>query len=92
MPTQALASSVAVAAPRPDALPVPDTSSAPLPPDNGAMPMPVDLAAFLSALTVALRVATRHGRAMFAVLRSWFSQRRRAMVLLRLASSMLRLW
>ena len=55
------------------------------------MPMPLDLAAFLSTLTIALRITTRHGRAMLAVLRSWFSQRRRALLLLRLASSMLRL-
>jgi hypothetical protein len=56
------------------------------------MPTPFDLAAFLSILTVALRVTLRHGRDLLAVLRLWFSQRRRAMLLLRLASSMLRLW
>ena len=56
------------------------------------MPMQLDLAAFLSALTIALRLTTRHGRAMLAVLGSWFDQRRRAQVLLRLASGMLRLW
>ena len=64
----------------------------PVLPDNGAMPMQLDLAAFLSALTIALRLTTRHGRAMLAVLGSWFDQRRRAQVLLRLASGMLRLW
>ena len=88
MPMQVLPAAGVAASP---AVAAPDTT-APLPPDNGAMPTPFDLAAFLSMLTVALRVATRHGRAMLAVLRSWFNQRRRAMILLRLASSMLRLW
>jgi hypothetical protein len=71
---------------------VPDAAATPLPPDNGAMPMQFDLAVFLSMLIAALRVATRHGRELMAVLRSWFDQRRRAQILLRLASGMLRLW
>ena len=67
-------------------------STALLPPDNGAMPMQFDLAAWLSVLAVTLRVGARHGRALLAVLGSWFDQRRRAQILLRLAAGMLRLW
>jgi hypothetical protein len=88
IPVQVLPAA-AVAAPQPAVAP---DATAPLPPDNGAMPMPFDLAVFLSMLTVAVRVTMRYGRALFAVLRSWFNQRRRAMILLRLAASMLRLW
>ena len=56
------------------ALAAPDTT-VPVSPDNGAMPMQLDLAAFLSMLTIALRLTTRHGRAMLAVLGTWFDQR-----------------
>jgi hypothetical protein len=88
MPLQALPAAV-VAEPQTDAA---FDTAAPLPPDNGAMPMQFDLAAFLSLLTISLRLAMRHGRELMAVLRSWFNQRRRAYVLLRLAFGMLRLW
>jgi len=88
LPAQALAAP-SVAVHETAAVPA---AATPLPPDNGAMPMQLDLAAFLSALTVALRLTIRHGRELMAVLRSWFDQRRRAQILLRLASSMLRLW
>ncbi|MBV9326565.1 MAG: hypothetical protein JO352_22615 [Chloroflexi bacterium] len=90
MPMQALPAAAAAVDASP-AVVVPDAAT-PLPPDNGALPMQLDLAALLSMLTITLRVAMRHGQSLLAVVRSWFNQRRRAQILLRLASGMLRLW
>jgi hypothetical protein len=93
VPMQVTAARVSPTAAQPVVVPVPE-STAPLPPDNGAMPLQFDLAAWLAVLAATLQVGARHGRALLAALGSWFDQRRRAQIqiLLRLASGMLRLW
>jgi hypothetical protein len=91
MPVQVMAAPSPSTAAQSVAVPVPE-STAPLGPDNGAMPMQFDLAAWLSVLALTLQVGARHGRVLLAVVGSWFDQRRRAQILLRLASGMLRLW